>query len=80
MSNSTHFVGIHVTKVAKGEGKLELCKLQGLPQAAPLESGAFSILILFIATVLFLMLLSCFHCCCGKPKYQGSRVQPLESI
>ncbi|PWA21724.1 hypothetical protein CCH79_00003464 [Gambusia affinis] len=57
-------------------------KLQGLPQAAPLESGAFSILLLFIATVLFLMLLSCFHCCCcgGKPKYQSSRVQPLESV
>uniref|UniRef100_A0A3P9Q1A5 Small integral membrane protein 5 n=1 Tax=Poecilia reticulata TaxID=8081 RepID=A0A3P9Q1A5_POERE len=56
-------------------------KLLSLPQATPLESGAFSILVLFIVTVLFLMLLSCFHCCCcGKPKYQGSRVQPFESV
>lgn len=39
------------------------------------------LLFVIAATVLFLMLLSCFHCCCcGKPKYQGSRVQPLESI
>ncbi|MED6257770.1 hypothetical protein ATANTOWER_031095 [Ataeniobius toweri] len=56
-------------------------KLQGLPHAGPLELGAFSILLLFVGTVLFMILLTCIHCCCcGKPKYQGSRVQPLSSI
>uniref|UniRef100_A0A3Q3VXE3 Uncharacterized protein n=1 Tax=Mola mola TaxID=94237 RepID=A0A3Q3VXE3_MOLML len=56
-------------------------KLQALPQASPLELGAFFVLILFVATFLFLILLSCIHCCCcGKPKYQGSRVQPLHPV
>ncbi|KAG7507849.1 hypothetical protein JOB18_046943 [Solea senegalensis] len=55
-------------------------KLQGLPHASPLEQGAFFVLILFVATFLFMVLLSCMHCCCcccGKPKYQASRVQPV---
>ncbi|XP_029312801.1 small integral membrane protein 5 [Cottoperca gobio] len=53
-------------------------KLQNLPQATPLELGAFSVLILFVATFLFLVVLSCVHCCCcGKPKYTTSRVQPV---
>ncbi|KAK2820911.1 hypothetical protein Q5P01_023870 [Channa striata] len=53
-------------------------KLQDLPQASPLEVGAFSILILFAATVLFLIVLSFVSCCCcGKSKYHTSRVQPL---
>lgn len=35
----------------------------------------------FSATFLFMILLTCIHCCCcGKPKYQGSRVQPLHPI
>ncbi|CAJ1081119.1 hypothetical protein GBF38_011511%2C partial [Xyrichtys novacula] len=34
-------------------------KLQELPQASPLELGAFFVLILFVATVLFLVVLSC---------------------
>lgn len=56
-------------------------KLQGLPQANSLELGAFSILILFVATFLLLIVLSCVHCCfCGKPKYQGARVQPFQPI
>uniref|UniRef100_A0A8C8DCP5 Small integral membrane protein 5 n=1 Tax=Oryzias sinensis TaxID=183150 RepID=A0A8C8DCP5_9TELE len=53
-------------------------KLQGLGQASPLELGAFVILVLFVATFLFMILLCCIHCCCcGKPKYQASRVQPV---
>ncbi|XP_059180004.1 small integral membrane protein 5 [Centropristis striata] len=53
-------------------------KLQGLPQASPLEQGAFAVLTLFFATFFFLIVLSCVHCCCcGKPKYQASRVQPV---
>uniref|UniRef100_A0A665VEN7 Small integral membrane protein 5 n=1 Tax=Echeneis naucrates TaxID=173247 RepID=A0A665VEN7_ECHNA len=56
-------------------------KLQGLPQASPLELGAFFVLILFFATFIFLIVLSCVHCCCcAKPKYQASRVQPLQPI
>ncbi|XP_008282536.1 small integral membrane protein 5 [Stegastes partitus] len=56
-------------------------KLQGLPQANSLELGAFFVLILFVATVLFMVVLSCVHCCCcGKPKYQASRVQPVQPI
>uniref|UniRef100_A0A8C5BHV3 Small integral membrane protein 5 n=1 Tax=Gadus morhua TaxID=8049 RepID=A0A8C5BHV3_GADMO len=56
-------------------------KLQGLPEAHSLELGAFCILLLFVATFLLLIVLSCVHCCCcGKPKYQGARVQPLQPI
>ncbi|XP_044193677.1 small integral membrane protein 5 [Thunnus albacares] len=56
-------------------------KLQDLPQASPLELGAFFVLILFVATFLFMIALSCVHCCCcGKPKYQAARVQPLETM
>ncbi|KAM7382132.1 hypothetical protein PAMA_012818 [Pampus argenteus] len=56
-------------------------KLQGLPQASPLELGAFFVLILFVVTFLFMIMLSCFHCCCCvKPKYQASRVQPLQPL
>ncbi|CAB1449047.1 unnamed protein product [Pleuronectes platessa] len=54
-------------------------KLQGLPQASGLELGAFFVLILFVVMVFFMVGLSCCHCCIsGKPKYQASRVQPLE--
>uniref|UniRef100_A0A3B4WI10 Small integral membrane protein 5 n=1 Tax=Seriola lalandi dorsalis TaxID=1841481 RepID=A0A3B4WI10_SERLL len=56
-------------------------KLQGLPQASPLELGAFFVLILFVATFFFLVILSCVHCCCcPKTKYQASRVQPLQPV
>ncbi|TMS22542.1 Small integral membrane protein 5 [Larimichthys crocea] len=56
-------------------------KLQGLPQASPLELGAFFVLILFVATFLFLIVLSCVHCCySGKTKYVVSRVQPLQPV
>lgn len=56
-------------------------KLQSLPDANPLELGAFSVIILFFAMILLLILLSCIHCCWfGKPKYQGSRVQPLHPV
>ncbi|XP_031147024.1 small integral membrane protein 5 [Sander lucioperca] len=55
-----------------------LIKLQDLPHASPLELGAFLVLILFVATFLLLIMLSCFHCCCcGKSKYQATRVQPV---
>ncbi|KAL4648062.1 small integral membrane protein 5 [Arapaima gigas] len=56
-------------------------KLQGLPHASSLELGAFLILVLFIATFLLMIMLSCVHCCCcGKPKYQASRVQPIHPV
>ncbi|KAL0984047.1 hypothetical protein UPYG_G00136410 [Umbra pygmaea] len=56
-------------------------KLQNLPQANSLELGAFFIIVLFVSTFLFMIMLSCFHCCCcGKPKYQVSRVQPLQTV
>lgn len=56
-------------------------KLQGLPQANPLELGAFFVLLLFVASFIFMIVLSCIHCCCcGRPKYQGSRVQPLDPV
>uniref|UniRef100_A0A1A8S2B5 Uncharacterized protein LOC100302390 n=1 Tax=Nothobranchius rachovii TaxID=451742 RepID=A0A1A8S2B5_9TELE len=53
-------------------------KLQGLPQASPLEQGAFAVVILFVGAFLFMIVIGCMHCCCGKPKYQASRVQPLQ--
>lgn len=39
------------------------------------------LLCLLSATFLFMIVLSWIHCCCcGKPKYQVSRVQPLQPI
>ncbi|CAG5911744.1 unnamed protein product [Menidia menidia] len=56
-------------------------KLQGLPNASSVELGAFCVLVLFAATFLFMVVLTCVQCCsCGKPKYQASRVQPLQSL
>ncbi|KAJ7987868.1 hypothetical protein DPEC_G00331020 [Dallia pectoralis] len=56
-------------------------KLQNLPQASSLELGAFLIIILFVSTFLFMVMLSCIHCCCcGKLKYQVTRVQPLQAV
>ncbi|KAL2101837.1 hypothetical protein ACEWY4_003598 [Coilia grayii] len=43
-------------------------KLQGLPEANSLEIGAFFILILFVATFLMLIVLSCIHCCWDRLK------------
>ncbi|XP_041077937.1 small integral membrane protein 5 [Polyodon spathula] len=50
-----------------------LTKLQGLPEADPLEIGAFAILLIFIAMVLIMFILTCIHCCCcsaPKPFHQ----------
>ncbi|KAK9530785.1 hypothetical protein VZT92_012267 [Zoarces viviparus] len=53
-------------------------KLQGLPQASYLELGAFLVIVLFVATFLFLIVLSCAQCfCCGKLKQPATRVQPV---
>ncbi|KAG5854221.1 hypothetical protein ANANG_G00035500 [Anguilla anguilla] len=53
-------------------------KLQGLPNANPLDLGAFLVIIIFIVTFLLLVVMTCIHCCCcGKQKYQASRVEPL---
>lgn len=40
------------------------------------------LLILLSAMFLFMILLCCIHCCCfcGKPKYQATRVQPLQPV
>ncbi|KAJ8283863.1 hypothetical protein COCON_G00027130 [Conger conger] len=56
-------------------------KLQGLPDANPMDLGAFLVLMLFIVTFLLLIVMSCIHCCCcGKQKYQASRVEPLHPL
>ncbi|KAK1163863.1 small integral membrane protein 5-like [Acipenser oxyrinchus oxyrinchus] len=55
-----------------------LTKLQGLPEADPLEIGAFTILLIFIATVLIMFILACIHCCCcSGPQHRVSRVKPF---
>ncbi|XP_035303189.1 small integral membrane protein 5 [Cricetulus griseus] len=53
-----------------------LLKLRGLPQADPVEVVAFSIIILFTATVLLLMLLACSYCCvhCCCPERRARKV------
>uniref|UniRef100_A0A3Q2XBV6 Small integral membrane protein 5 n=1 Tax=Hippocampus comes TaxID=109280 RepID=A0A3Q2XBV6_HIPCM len=56
-------------------------KLQGLPQANPLEIGAFCVIVLFVTTFFTMMIVSCLHCCCCvDTKYQASRVEPLQPI
>ncbi|XP_006869672.1 PREDICTED: small integral membrane protein 5 [Chrysochloris asiatica] len=59
-------------------GQRLLLKLQRLPEAEPVELVAFSILVLFIATVLLLMLIACscccVHCCCPQQR-SGRKIQ-----
>lgn len=43
-------------------GEKLLLKLQRLPQAEPVEIVAFSVILLFTATVLLLLLTACCHC------------------
>lgn len=45
-------------------GERLLLKLKELPQAEPVELVAFSIIVLFTATVLVLLLIAC-SCCCA---------------
>ncbi|XP_010340717.2 small integral membrane protein 5 isoform X1 [Saimiri boliviensis] len=58
-------------------GERLLLKLQRLPQAEPVEIVAFSVIVLFTATVLLLLLIACSccctHCCC--PEHRGRKVQ-----
>lgn len=39
-------------------------KLQGLPNANPIELGAFFIILTFILMVLLMIVLTCVNCCC----------------
>lgn len=57
-------------------GERLLLKLQGLPQAEPVELVAFSIIVLFTATVLLLLLLACSCCCvrCCCPDRRGRKI------
>lgn len=48
-------------------------KLQGLPDATPVELGAFFVLLIFMLVVLLMIVLTCVTCCCcccrkTKPK------------
>ncbi|XP_020741505.1 small integral membrane protein 5 [Odocoileus virginianus] len=54
-----------------------LLKLQRLPQAEPVEILAFSVLVVFTATVLLLLLIACGFCCCQYccPRRRGRRTQ-----
>lgn len=63
---ATDFVG-----EIRSVGERLLLKLQQLPQAEPVELAAFSILVLFTATVLVLLLIACSCCCahcCGSER------------
>ncbi|XP_004275527.1 small integral membrane protein 5 isoform X2 [Orcinus orca] len=56
-------------------GERLLHKLQMLPQAEPVEIVAFSVLVIFTATVLLLLLMAVGYCCCRccRPKRGGRR-------
>ncbi|XP_059853697.1 small integral membrane protein 5 isoform X1 [Delphinus delphis] len=56
-------------------GERLLHKLQMLPQAEPVEIVAFSVLVIFTATVLLLLLMAVSYCCCRccRPKRGGRR-------
>ncbi|XP_058560414.1 small integral membrane protein 5 [Neofelis nebulosa] len=58
-------------------GEKLLLKLQKLPQAEPVEIAAFSVILLFTATVLVLLLIACCCCCrdCCCPERRGRKVQ-----
>uniref|UniRef100_A0A5F9DBN6 Small integral membrane protein 5 n=1 Tax=Oryctolagus cuniculus TaxID=9986 RepID=A0A5F9DBN6_RABIT len=58
-------------------GERLLVKLQRLPQADTVELLAFSIIVIFIGTVLLLVVLACSYCCvrCCCPEQRGRRVQ-----
>ncbi|XP_027811502.1 small integral membrane protein 5 [Marmota monax] len=62
-------------------GERLLKKLRGLPQAEPVELVAFSILVLFTATVLLLLLIACSccctHCCCPERRGRKVQVRPM---
>lgn len=54
-------------------------KLQGLPNANPIELGAFFVLLTFILVVLLITVVTCASfccgccsCCCRKRKLKGS--------
>ncbi|CAH6776424.1 small integral membrane protein 5 [Phodopus roborovskii] len=63
-------------------GERLLLKLQGLPQAEPVELVTFSIIVLFTATVLLLMLIACgcccVHPCCPERRSRKITVQPIK--
>ncbi|NXS11643.1 SMIM5 protein, partial [Neodrepanis coruscans] len=62
-------------------GEKFLLKLQKLPKAEPVEIVCFSVVLLFIATVLVLMIIACSCCCCtccgcdGPPESRGRKSQ-----
>ncbi|XP_057570442.1 small integral membrane protein 5 [Hippopotamus amphibius kiboko] len=58
-------------------GERLLHKLQRLPQAEPVEIAAFSVLVIFTATVVLLLLIACGYCCCRCccPKRRGRKAQ-----
>ncbi|XP_042521396.1 small integral membrane protein 5 [Dipodomys spectabilis] len=62
-------------------GERLLQKLRELPQAEPVELVAFSIIVLFTATVLLLLLIACScccaRCCCQEPRGRKVQVQPM---
>ncbi|XP_012893426.1 PREDICTED: small integral membrane protein 5 [Dipodomys ordii] len=63
-------------------GERLLQKLRELPQAEPVELVAFSIIVLFTATVLLLLLIACscccVRCCCRRePRGRKVQVQPM---
>ncbi|KAM5274687.1 small integral membrane protein 5 [Ctenodactylus gundi] len=64
-------------------GERLLLKLRGLSQAEPVERVAFSIIVLFTATVLLLLLIACscccVRCCCPQQRGRKVQVQPMTS-
>ncbi|NXI05081.1 SMIM5 protein, partial [Pachycephala philippinensis] len=71
-------------KEVQAIGEKFLLKLQKLPKADPVEIASFSVVLLFIATVLVLTIIACSCCCyscCGcdggpDPRHKRSRVRP----
>ncbi|KAA8584929.1 hypothetical protein FQN60_003623 [Etheostoma spectabile] len=49
-------------------------KLQGLPNAHPIELGAFFVILTFILVVLLMTVLTCVTCCCRKTKTRGLNI------
>ncbi|XP_074080669.1 small integral membrane protein 5 isoform X2 [Macrotis lagotis] len=62
-------------------GQKFILKLQQLPQAEPVEIIAFSVILLFIGTVLLLLMIACSccctQCCCPEQRSRKIQVQPM---
>ncbi|XP_077019966.1 small integral membrane protein 5 isoform X2 [Tamandua tetradactyla] len=78
MAGTSHSMAVpNFVQEMHSVGERLLLKLQRLPHAEPVEIVAFSVILLFTATVLLLLLIACGYCCthCCCPEQRGRKIQ-----